>query len=1179
MCTTSRILFALQDNEEGYDIVPGSDIVITRTADTENTSKYYLDGKGSTFSEVGVKLRTKGVDLDNNRFLILQGEVEQIAMMKPKSPSPHETGLLEYLEDIIGSNKYVEAIDEGFTQVESLNEVRQEKLNRVKLVEKEKDSLEGAKSEAEEFLTKENELNVITASMHQVFQYESERNAEVATKQKAELETQLTYERKKLGETTEKLTLQETEYSEKKRQFDEIVDELARTKADFSAFERKDIKYREDMKHEKAQKKKFKTKAKKLEEDVAKLQERLAQIVKDCPELESKLEGLTKDKAEAEAKLEEAMDSFKGKTEPLRNALEAQQKELIPLKNVLNEFQQNVSVCEAELNIFDEKTSKAASQYESVKGQLDSFDGRVKEKADEVQKMEQSVGKQDARHNEAKDELAEAEQQEQTLNTQRQTLRNTLAECKDAVSSSSSRGQMLTNLLKEKKKGRLNGLHGRLGELGTIDAKYDVAITTACPALNNLVVDDVLTGSKCIEYVRQQKLGRVTCIMLDKIAHLASRAEGSIQTPEGVPRLYDLIKPKDPKFRTAFYKAIGDTLVAETLDQASRIAYGKERRWRVVTLDGQLIDTTGTMSGGGNQVRKGGMSSKASNDSEFSTQDATKYQGLLDKCETELANVRDHIKELQQELKVLKAGMSKATVELKKASLGLESLRGGKSQLQTRLVDLRGSLELTEADKKRIATLKADLIAQSKKLTEAKKGTTALEAGIAELEKKIMAAGGDVVRGHRVKVEQMAKKVDETTKEITKMTVELASGSKKVTKMEKELLETETAVTTSEQTLETLLAEFKQIEDGAMEVLAAFRAAQKEQESKGKELEAIQKEYEVSKKIVESIRGVEVDICNRVEDYDRTVADNVNKAKHWAKKLVGIQKKIRQSEQFFVSQEAPVEEEAKEGLEGIAEEEEDEGDAETPTTDKGGKYQPLTQEEVAALKKEDLQYQITMLEESLKLMKPNMKAIAEYRKKEQEYAQRVEQLDQTTQERDAARKGYDALRKKRLDEFMEGFSTITLKLKEMYQMLTLGGDAELELVDSLDPFSEGIVFSVRPPKKSWKNIQNLSGGEKTLSSLALVFALHHFKPTPLYVMDEIDAALDFKNVSIVGNYIKERTKDAQFIIISLRNNMFELADRLVGIYKTDNATKSISIDPRKFVMPQPLEEAHTETSG
>merc|ERR1711934_557593 len=166
-----------------------------------------------------------------------------------------------------------------------------------------------------------------------------------------------------------------------------------------------------------------------------------------------------------------------------------------------------------------------------------------------------------------------------------------------------------------------------------------------------------------------------------------------------------------------------------------------------------------------------------------------------------------------------------------------------------------------------------------------------------------------------------------------------------------------------------------------------------------------------------------------------------------------------------------------------------------------------------------------------------------------------------TGERDALRKSHDALRKARLDEFMSGFHTISLKLKEMYQMITLGGDAELELVDSLDPFSEGIVFSVRPPKKSWKNIANLSGGEKTLSSLALVFALHHFKPTPLYVMDEIDAALDFRNVSIIGNYIKEHTRNAQFIIILLRNNMFELADRLVGIYKTNNCTKSVAIDP------------------
>ena len=180
------------------------------------------------------------------------------------------------------------------------------------------------------------------------------------------------------------------------------------------------------------------------------------------------------------------------------------------------------------------------------------------------------------------------------------------------------------------------------------------------------------------------------------------------------------------------------------------------------------------------------------------------------------------------------------------------------------------------------------------------------------------------------------------------------------------------------------------------------------------------------------------------------------------------------------------------------------------------------------------------------------------------FSDRVSELENITSKRDSHRKAHDELRKMRLNEFMEGFVIITGKLKEMYQMITLGGDAELELVDSLDPFTEGIVFSVRPPKKSWKSISNLSGGEKTLSSLALIFALHYYKPTPLYVMDEIDAALDFMNVSIVANYIKERTKNAQFIIISLRSNMFELADRLVGIYKTYNATKSVTINPGKL---------------
>ena len=173
-----------------------------------------------------------------------------------------------------------------------------------------------------------------------------------------------------------------------------------------------------------------------------------------------------------------------------------------------------------------------------------------------------------------------------------------------------------------------------------------------------------------------------------------------------------------------------------------------------------------------------------------------------------------------------------------------------------------------------------------------------------------------------------------------------------------------------------------------------------------------------------------------------------------------------------------------------------------------------TKDELADMSKDALKAEIVILEEKTQNVNVELGVLEEYRRRVEEHATRSSDLETAVNSRDTVKRRCDELRKMRLEGFMEGFSMISLRLKEMYQMITMGGNAELELVDSLDPFSEGILFSVMPPKKSWKNISNLSGGEKTLSSLALVFALHHYKPTPLYVMDEIDAALDFRNVRL-----------------------------------------------------------------
>mmetsp|Transcript_32490 Transcript_32490/g.29322 ORF Transcript_32490/g.29322 Transcript_32490/m.29322 type:complete len:269 (-) Transcript_32490:296-1102(-) len=229
-------------------------------------------------------------------------------------------------------------------------------------------------------------------------------------------------------------------------------------------------------------------------------------------------------------------------------------------------------------------------------------------------------------------------------------------------------------------------------------------------------------------------------------------------------------------------------------------------------------------------------------------------------------------------------------------------------------------------------------------------------------------------------------------------------------------------------------------------------------------------------------------------------------------------------------------------------------------------FKDLTMNQLDKVKEfyDDIKLKHAQLSEKIKELQPNITSINEYKEKYLDHKQKLNELNEVKEQMTKFKHSIDDLKKKRFNEFMKGFTVITSKLKDTYQILTNGGDAELELIDSLDPFSEGVVFSVRPPKKSWKQMSKLSGGEKTLSSLALVFALHYFKPTPLYFMDEIDAALDYKNVSIVASYIKEKTKNAQFIIISLRNNMFELADKLVGVYKTNDCTKTIAINPSKI---------------
>lgn len=171
--------------------VPNTVLIVSRRAYKSNLSKYHINGEVSDYSKVTALLRDRGIDLDHKRFLILQGEVESIAQMKPKAQNNSDDGLLEYLEDIIGTSKYKQRIEETGTQAEELNEVCVEKSTRVQHVEKEKNSLEDKKDAALEYIRNENDLALKKSALYQIYITDSDRNISITGDMITQLQAQL----------------------------------------------------------------------------------------------------------------------------------------------------------------------------------------------------------------------------------------------------------------------------------------------------------------------------------------------------------------------------------------------------------------------------------------------------------------------------------------------------------------------------------------------------------------------------------------------------------------------------------------------------------------------------------------------------------------------------------------------------------------------------------------------------------------------------------------------------------------------------------------------------------------------------------------------------------------------------------------------------------------------------
>ena len=331
-----------------------------------------------------------------------------------------------------------------------------------------------------------------------------------------------------------------------------------------------------------------------------------------------------------------------------------------------NECKEKVDLKKTELEIFESNHKQAldavrecehkekehAEDLEWGRKRVEEINGRmgelmgVKEKQKEVEGLVR-------RKNEIKQEMAK--------------VRSNLQEIRHNRQSNQSRGRVHSYISQLKSNDEIRGIHGRLGDLGGIDPKYDAAISSCCSALDHYVVHDTETAKKCIRALARDNVGRATFIAMDKMRNYERGLNNRPDPNEvgGLPRLVDLVKPRKEMFSLAFYFALRDTLVADNLNVAKKVAYGARKRWRVVTLDGSLIDNSGTMSGGGT-VARGRMGATCKQDSEVSDKELREKEMGYEQLEAEMKEVNEKVSQLEKEIRSELTEMRKLQQELVK---------------------------------------------------------------------------------------------------------------------------------------------------------------------------------------------------------------------------------------------------------------------------------------------------------------------------------------------------------------------------------------------------------------------------------------------------------------------------------------------------------------------------------
>lgn len=1146
---------ALNDNHEisYHEDVPTRASVMAVIEDTKHTehrfqrivnanasTEYRYNGRITTYASYNAKLEQLNVLVKTRNFLVFQGDVESVAEQCSKD-------LSDLMDQISGSRTLKNEYDEARISYEEAAEQLTALVSKRKLLQNELRQVRQHKEAFDRFGALKNEVHNHTIQkilwrlyhINEIIEIHTDwieahaSRGEQAQKRLHEKEQMLSEARSMLGSVQQKKLDLENERKQANRSLDGIRPEKDRLIERIEHVNRKLQQAQFLYKQAEKDHDTLKESLKRLESDAA--------LVQTCSD---------KMKAEQEAAL--AATSIKLNETDLQNYHDLKlksQSTVVQERSQMEQLQRKIREKQTSLDVHQDRIQDMESKLERLEQLLASLSETQAELATREPESAEKLGR-------AKSILSTLQSKKESISSREKQLNEALVGCYNRLlrMGQDQRVHEREARLRESLRSLRTifpGVHGRLLDLcKPTQRKYELAIATALGRnAEAVVVNHEKTAVECIEYLRNQRAGQATFIPLDTIQTKPINDRLRSLSPQA--RLAIDVIQYAPVIERAVSYACGNAMVCDTLDVARNICYERAQRVKAVTLDGTIIHKTGMITGGPSMqetVKK------------WDDQELQGVQRERDRCMSEL-------KELQQQKYVLEEE-DELVASVTRAQASLQSIRAEQADVMRQTQDAQSECAAIISQKKKTQ----DMI---DKLNE---DMSQLRSQMSDIEHTIHAADDDIftefcerigvanVREYEANQLHISQALNVATQQYQR---QLARIAHQRTFAEQQVKNTADRLAFIQASMEKERQRIPRLEE---ELQNCENSIQKYREIKARiqaSFEAMQEEHDEKTETVNERRKALFHVMRDVEAHRKEVAERNDEIAQLDTERANLFRRCRME-----ALDLPLE---SGDLANVPLEE----DVSMPVSEADNAVQVCRQYDITvdfsrlsdaertdrgSGKEYELQSRIDLAREEMEKLTPSTSTAERLDKLEKELKMCEHEIDSGREQVRESRDEFQLIKKQRSDLFMKAYHHIADRIDGVYKDLTktkmapMGGVAYLTLEDTDEPFRAGIRYHAMPPMKRFRDMDQLSGGEKTMAALALLFAIHTYQPAPFFVLDEVDAALDAQNVANVSHYIREHASDRfQFIVISLKASLYERSQGLVGVYRDQEAHSSASV--------------------